>query len=96
VKSFRAGGVELAVWRNETERNGEVVVSYSVTAEKRYRDRENNWRSSDCYFANDLPRLRLLLDKAFEFIVLKESEPDAAETRNGANDRETASPPAEA
>jgi len=85
VKEFRAGPVKIAIWQNDGEQNGQHVVRHSVRIGKRYFDRQQNaWLDSDYFFVNDLPRLRLLVEKAFEFIALKESDPDSAETANGA------------
>jgi len=85
VKEFRAGPVKVAIWQNDAEQNGQRVVRHSVRIGKRYFDRQqNSWQDSEYFFTNDLPRLRLLVEKAFEFIALKESDPDSAETSNGA------------
>lgn len=84
AREFRADPIKVAIWRNETEQNGQRVVRHSVRIGKRYFDRQQNaWADSECFFVNDLPRLRLLLDKAFEFIALKECAPDSAEAPNG-------------
>ena len=78
VKEFRAGGVRAAIWRNE-QRGGEAPrVSHSIRIEKSYRDSQTrNWIQTDCFFASDLPKLRLVVEKAYEFIALNEREPDA-------------------
>ena len=84
-KEFRAGPIKAAIWRNEVEQNGQRVVRHSVRIGKRYFDRQQNaWADSEYFFVNDLPRVRLLVEKAFEFIALKESDPDSAEAPNGA------------
>ncbi len=85
VKEFRAGPVKVAIWQNEAEQNGQPVIRHSVRIGKRYYDRQQNaWLDSEYFFVNDLPRLRMLVEKAFEFIALKESDPDSAEASNGA------------
>jgi len=72
AKEFRAGGVSASIWHNETEQDGRTIVQHSVRINKRYRDPQTgDWRDSDYFFANDLPRLRLVLAKAYEHIVLK-------------------------
>ncbi len=83
IKVFRAGGVRASVWANESQIDGRSVIQHSVRIEKRFFDREiNDWRSTECYFVNDLPRLRLVADQAFAFIALHESDgagaPDVA------------------
>lgn len=78
VREFRAGGVRAAIWRNEQRGGEEPRVSHSIRIEKSYRDpRTQNWIQTDCFFASDLPKLRLVVEKAYEFIVLNEREPDA-------------------
>jgi hypothetical protein len=80
VKEFRAGPVKVAIWQNEAEQDGRPVIRHSIRIGKRYFDRQQNaWQDSDYFFVNDLPRLRLLVEKAFEFIALKESDPDSSD-----------------
>lgn len=74
TKEFRAGTVKAAVWKEQREENGRSSVCYSVKIEKRYYDEgSKEWRNTDYFFANDLPRLRLVAERAFEFIVLNGS-----------------------
>ena len=71
VKKFRAGRVTAAVFRHEHTKDDRQVVSHSVNVELRYRDKKTDvWKTSEYYYAEDLPRLRLVLEKAYEFIVL--------------------------
>ena len=72
IKSFRAGGVEASVWENEAQEGGGTRRSVSVR--KRYRDKQGNWKDSTTFFANDLPCLALVAQKAFEFLALNESD----------------------
>ncbi len=75
IKEFRVAGISVAVWCNEAEQDGRVIRRYSVRLKKRYRDRQTGeWKDSDYLFADDLPRARLVLDKAYEYVALKESE----------------------
>lgn len=75
VKEFRVGGISTSVWSNESEKDGRIVRRYSVRLKKRYRDRQSGeWKDSDYLFTDDLPRARLVLDKAYEYVALKESE----------------------
>ena len=77
VKQLRAGGVQAAIWRNEIEQDGRIVVRHSVTLNKRYRGpNTGEWADSKSFFPDDLPRLRLLLDKAYEHILLREGDSD--------------------
>lgn len=75
TKEFRAGTVKAAVWKEQREENGRSSTRYSVKIEKRYFDEASQeWRNTDYFFANDLPRLRLVAERAFEFIVLGDTQ----------------------
>lgn len=75
IKEFRAGAIRAAIWENESEVEGRKVKRHSIRIEKRFFDQKTGaWRASDYFFANDLPRLRLVAEQAFEFITLHESE----------------------
>ena len=82
VKEFRAGGIRAAIWKNDTEVDGRVVTQHSVRIEKRFFDKATGeWRDTDYFFVNDLPRLRLVAEQAFQFIALHESEDAQDEER---------------
>jgi len=77
TKEFRAGTIKAAVWKEQREEAGRATVRYSVKIEKRYFDEASKeWRNTDYFFANDLPRLRLVAEQAFEFIVLRAGDED--------------------
>lgn len=74
-KVFRAGRVSAALWRSESEQDGRTVVTWSTKVQNRYRDRQTGeWKDTDYFFPDDLPRLALVAQQAYECIVLKESE----------------------
>jgi len=73
VKSFRAGGIEASIWENEIQQGGQQVTRHSVTIRKQYRDKDGNWKESSTFFPNDLPRLVLVAQRAFEHVALNES-----------------------
>ncbi len=78
VMQFRAGGIRAAIWRNEIEQDGRTVVRHSVRIDKRYFDAQRDeWKDSDYLFVNDLPRVRLVVEKAFEYVTLNDRQPDA-------------------
>ena len=75
VKEFSAGGIQAAIWKNETQREGRTVVQYSVKIQKRFRDKQTNeWRTTEYFYQRDLANLILVAHKAFEFVSLKESK----------------------
>ncbi|PIN69748.1 hypothetical protein COY28_04775 [Candidatus Woesearchaeota archaeon CG_4_10_14_0_2_um_filter_57_5] len=68
--------MSASIWRNEAVRkDGEPVAYYSVSLQRRYKDKEGNWKSGSLRTA-DLPKAMLVLQKAYEYLVLKGDEPD--------------------
>lgn len=77
IKEFRAGGIRAAIWRNEIEQDGRIVVRHSIKVEKRYHDKQaDEWKSTDQFFPEDLARLQLVAAEAYRFTTLKQSEDD--------------------
>ena len=70
-KRFRAGSITAAIWANKTRRNGKTVTRHSVRIQKRFRDKQGQWQVTDTYFPDDLGKLRLVVDKALEYCLLR-------------------------
>jgi hypothetical protein len=75
---FRAGAVSATVWLNQVKRqNGETGAYRTVSLDRRYKDKDGNWKSSGSLRASDLPRAVLVLNKAFEYVAMsKDSSAD--------------------
>jgi len=69
---FRAGGCTATVWKNTKEVKGRDVEFYSVTFERSYKDGEE-WKTTNSLGQNDIPKACVVLNKAFEYIVLKQT-----------------------
>ncbi len=69
---FRAGLISASVWRNEVQQDGQTIVRYSIRPQKRYRKDDGSYENSEYYFPEDLPKLILVIQKAYEFTTLKE------------------------
>ena len=75
VKAFRAGNVEAAIWRNEVQQDERTAVQHSVKVCNSYRDRTTGeWKTTNYFYPQDLPKLILTAQKAFEYVSLRESE----------------------
>jgi hypothetical protein len=72
IRKFRAGRLQLAIWeRDGRTRSGQAIKLHRITLNKRYRVKgTDEWKDSNSFFLDDLPRLRLLLDKAYEHLLL--------------------------
>ena len=79
-ENYAAGGVRVAVWKNKGKtRAGEETDYYTVKLERRYKDQNGEWQSTASLRVNDIPKARLVLDKAYEHLVLKMAKRPGAE-----------------
>ncbi len=71
-KKFSTGAVSATVWKNiGTNKNGATVEFRTVKLDRRYKDKDGNWQSTSSLRVNDLPKAALVLQKAYEYLVLK-------------------------
>ncbi len=71
-KKFSAGAVTAVIWKNNGKsKEGESVEYRTIQLDRRYKDKEGNWQSSGSLRLNDLPKASLVLQKAYEYLVLK-------------------------
>ncbi len=74
-KRFRAGAISAAVWKNQgTTAKGEPTEYRTVSFERRYKDKTDQWQSTHSLRLNDLPRAQLVLGKAYEYLALAGEE----------------------
>jgi hypothetical protein len=73
-KKFSTGAIVATVWQNQGKtRNGESADYRTVSFQRRYKDIDGKWKSTNSLRVNDLPRASLVLQKAYEYIVMKET-----------------------
>ena len=73
VKKFKAGQVNCALWENEITVNGRIVSKMNATLERRYKDKNDKWQSSNSFGRNDIPLAIYCLEKAFEMMLEERS-----------------------
>ena len=79
LKKFSAGSISCALWENEVPtQNGGKATMLKATVERRYKDRDGNWKSSGSFSRNEIPLVKYVLDKAFEAMI-EESKSDSVE-----------------
>ncbi len=67
LKKFRAGQVSCALWENEIAvEGGRSVQMLKATVERRYKDKNGEWKSSSSFSRNEIPLVKYCLDKALE------------------------------
>lgn len=72
VKKFQIGVVGVALWKNTIElKDGQKMDVLSATVDRRYKDKNGEWKSSKSIQMNDVPRAILALGKAYDYMVSK-------------------------
>jgi len=78
-KKFAAGGISATIWANEKEVNGAPVSIKTVSLTRTYKDKDGQWKHSASMRINDIPKAQLVLEKAFEYLTLKDNSSNSAE-----------------
>jgi len=75
MKEFRAGTIVAAIWADTAPTNGRATPLYSIRIQKRYRDdRDGQWKTTSYLRPDELPKLALVVSRAYEFLTLRETE----------------------
>ncbi|MBU90400.1 hypothetical protein CMO94_02560, partial [Candidatus Woesearchaeota archaeon] len=70
-KKFSTGGLTATIWENQGKNKEGLDVSYkTVSFQRRYMDKKGEWQSTNTLRINDLPKASLVLQKAYEYIVM--------------------------
>ncbi len=70
---FRAGAICATVWQNTGQsKDGEPTQYNTISIERSYKDKNDEWQSTNSMRINDLPRASLVLKKAYEYLVLNQ------------------------
>ena len=83
-KKFSTGAISATVWKNNgsSKKTGEPVEYRTVSLQRRYTDKDGNWQTSNSLRLNDLPKATLVLQKAYEYLVLKGQGADSSTTED--------------
>ena len=72
-KKFSTGSLSATVWQNQGKsKSGEEVSFRTVSFQRRYLDKNGEWQTTSTLRVNDLPKASLVLQKAYEYLVMKE------------------------
>ncbi len=74
IMVYRAGGVRASVFQNEIQRDGQTVSVPNVRIQRSYKADDTEWKTTDSFRINDLPKVALVASKAYEFLALTEAE----------------------
>jgi len=87
-KKFIAGAISATVWQNTSkDRFGNVVSYRTISFDRRYKDKNGVWQSSNSLRVNDLPKAQLVLAEAYRYLLLKGEAKELVNTE-GRSERE--------
>jgi len=73
-ESFRAGSIVATVWGNEYKDGEKLYINYSVSVKRSYKDKDGNWADTTSFRVNDIPRVQLVLQQAYSYLVVSHKE----------------------
>jgi hypothetical protein len=74
-KKFRAGSISATVWLNKGHDTKGTETQYrTISLERAYADKEGKWQTTNSYRIGDLPKAAIVLQHAYEFLVLQEQD----------------------
>ena len=82
LKTIAAGSCRAAIWENEIRVNGSSKKVLKASVDRRYRDKDGSWKSSQSFSRSEIPLAVYVLEKAFEAIVSEET----AQNGNGSEE----------
>ena len=68
-KVFKMGAVRASVFLNMIERDGRQVPLRKVVLEVRYRDKQGEWKGSNSFSTNEIPKAITALQQAYEYLL---------------------------
>ena len=74
-KRFSTGAISATVWKNtgKNKKTGEDVEFRSITLQRAYKDKNDEWQHTNSMRVNDLPKAALVLNKSYEYLVLRDT-----------------------
>lgn len=76
-KKFKAGAIQATVWLNKGQnKKGEEVGYRSISLDRNYLDKDGKWQNTSSLRVNDLPKASIVLQKAYEYLVLNGENED--------------------
>ncbi|MEC8220914.1 MAG: hypothetical protein VX028_02475 [Nanoarchaeota archaeon] len=70
IRVYKAKAITLSVWENEGENDKKFN---SITFQRSYLDKEEQWQHTQSLHVSDLPILQVLLEEAYKDSIVKEN-----------------------
>jgi len=73
IKVFSCGRVKAAIWAGSKVVNDTLVDVHSIKIDRSYKDGDE-WKSTNTFYREDLPKVALVAMEAHKFIRLRSPE----------------------
>jgi len=73
VQAFRLRGMSASIFENQAKSADRTITFHKVALQRTYRD-GNEWKTTTSLGRDDLPLARLLLDRAWQYILDAEAD----------------------
>jgi hypothetical protein len=70
-KKLRAGALSATIWRNEGTKDGQPSPYFTVSIERSFKDKAGAWKHTPTLRQDDLPKVTLLLQEAYRWLLLE-------------------------
>ncbi len=69
LDKFSNSGVATAIWPNQIMVNNQSKIIFKATLQKRFKDKDGNWKNSNSYSKNEIKHAIYCLEKAYDKII---------------------------
>ena len=66
---FRCGAISVSIFANEIDREGVKVPIKKGVFQKRYKDKDDQWKTTNSLDTNDIPKALFALAKAYDYMI---------------------------
>ncbi len=80
-KRINAGAVQVSVWKNQIIKDGKTSEYKTVSFDRRYKDKEGEWKSTNSLRISDIPKAVAVLNRVYNYLIIKEESPQIEEER---------------
>lgn len=73
VKVFKGGNIVVSLWSNRGINDDKEFEYKTISIQKSYKDKNGTWQHTSSFVASDLPKIRLLMDAAYRYLLMPET-----------------------
>ena len=82
-KRFKCGACEVSIFENVVEtKDGKEIRNKKVSFRKRYKNADGEWKTASSLDINDIPKVKLLLDEAYRYMVFNKAGDECSDDNN--------------